>query len=159
MASSTLLLDTANSLLSVAEEVLDAEGILPQRSYVSEGDVAFDDCPALVVQFVRGFRGLPGQEIVTGNPCAQPRSATFWVWVIRCAAELSRGGSVSTAAMEASATEKLIDAWVLPSGISKKTGEITGSCNDVVVGECVITGPSGARVAVRLTVTIQIGGN
>lgn len=152
------LWDIATRLRDASEQIFSDAGFPVERAYVSDGQVAFESCDTLAVQFIRSFRGLPGAENITSNLCAQPRTASFAIWVIRCAGQVQADATVDIADIEIAAEQRLVDSWVLQSGLSilAASGDWC-ECESVVIGESSITGPQGMLGAVKQLVSIQIG--
>lgn len=73
-----------DALLDRVEGVYEANGVpLPTRRYWMLGADAPEDCEQVVVTFVQGELGIPGDPNGSSYMCSEPKSATITVSVTR----------------------------------------------------------------------------
>lgn len=139
----TLATDVLNSVV----DRFTNEGIdLPERQYVTGGQVAID-CEQLVVEVMRVFTGLPGAEVVRPVDCAVPRSAEIRIWLIRCVPVVKDSGDAPSAGeLDTSGKKLLTDGWVLTWGLlaEYRDGNFLSQCDKLAIGNLLSVGPDGA---------------
>lgn len=112
-----LMLDRA---LEKVESVFQSYNVpLPERRYWTIGAPAID-CEQLVVSFVQGYLGTPGDEASTPQRCHQPRSAVISISIAREIPTVGQGGRApSGTTIEQSSYISAVDAWVLLESINQ----------------------------------------
>jgi hypothetical protein len=113
--------ETFEALADAAQEVVDAAtlilgGTAPARSFVSNGEPAYDCCPQLTVHLM-SFGVMPttgtsgsGQ---TGHPHAVIYQATYRLTIIRCTPQPQDDGTIAAGLLSAHARETYIDLYAL----------------------------------------------
>lgn len=78
------IVEMLDALLDRVEGVYEANGVpLPSRKYWMLGSEAPEDCEQVVVTFIQGELGIPGDPNGTSYQCSDPKSATITVSVTR----------------------------------------------------------------------------
>lgn len=165
-ATITSLTDLADLLLQTASTALAATTAgTPAISYVSPAAPAFDCCPALIVNVqalgeestsplspapVTGMRDRYGRIIL----------AQLVISALRCAPTIQPDGTVTTAAMRASAVEVQQDAWALWNGITCaiKNGIFEDLCSIVHIDRSASINEQGGCVGWQFAIRAEIGG-
>lgn len=152
----------ANTVLSAVVNGWDGGAEpLPERQYVTVGEVAWD-CEEVVVSIERTF-GYAGDLSVDFN---QPltrgfsfalRGVTLAIWIVRCfpAFEDDAGDPPTTTAIEAATQPIATDSGAILSALidSQKAGELAG-CDGLVFENWTVEGPQGGMAAGVLRVRI-----
>lgn len=151
------IFDAAVDLLGRVEDAAANAGVvLPERRFVSNGEVAFD-CELVAIQVPTGFRGSPALP----SPDRNRRNVTVWtfeftVWLIRCVPTINDRGIVPTAAaLQDSASVILRDAHILTYDLMPLLDDLSDTCTHVAAGNLVGVGPEGGFAGWQLP--IQIG--
>lgn len=116
---------------------------LPERRYVTIGTPAID-CEQVTVAVPSLFTGLPGNAYVGPLVPGVTSAVEFGVSIMRCVPTGESGNPPRPADIETKTEELLTDAKILREAVfaAKRDGTF-GSCNDVVIAECVAIGPEG----------------
>jgi hypothetical protein len=119
----TTLTDYAQDLLGVCENALATTiGGVPDRSYITPSEPAWDCCPFLNVQ-VGGLTEAPTSPL---GPAEAPALRTkfgnvilarYVITAVRCSPTVNGTQLPTVAAMNASAAEVLEDGWALWNGL------------------------------------------
>jgi len=152
------IFDAASDLLARVEAAAAAAAVtLPDRRFVSNGEVAFD-CALVAVQLPSAFRGTPAFPESDRNR----RNTVVWtfeftVWLVRDVPILSEQGVwPSAAAITDSASIILRDAHVLTYGLLPQLDELAAGCTSLAVGNLAGVGPEGGVAGWQLPVQIGL---
>lgn len=144
-------------LAAVVDYFADESVDLPERRYVTIGTPALD-CEQVTVSVPQLFSGLPGASYVGPVQHGTTSSIEFAVSVVRCALTQDDNGNPPTVEdLQAEAQAFLADADTLRAAmfIANKNG-VFGSCNDLVIAECVALGPEGAFAGWRQVLRVGL---
>lgn len=155
--------DTAQKILSAFSAQLEAQAVdLPERQYVSPGNIAVWDGEQLVVNLQDVLQGQPGAPYAgTYGPGSENLSAQFSVAIVRKIPVVSSGRGpkipsakkISEAGFEAMEdAEALVKAAVA----IHSTNAITGLGQGFSIDPCSTLGPEGGLAATRLLLTISL---
>lgn len=158
--------ETGTDVLAAIVAAYEAADVaLPERRYVTSGDVAID-CEQVVVSVNRIFPGIPGAEITSADlsQCRGPRVQVMQCYVVRCVPtpEADSGESYqppSPAELDASAAELLADAGLLSDGLIRHLLENQTEWGDRRawrVGDLNSYGPEGGFGGWRVLVEVAI---
>jgi hypothetical protein len=128
---------------------------LPSRRYWTVGTPVLD-CPQLVVSFVQGYLGRPGDQASEPVRCNVPRSIVASVTIAREIPTVGQNGRAPSAEkIQAGAEMAAIDAWVFLSTIEQydlwNDGFGLGVIATVDVSE-----PEGGLQAVTMQLTLAV---
>lgn len=152
----------ASTLLSATVLAFEADDRpLPERRFVSNGAVAFDECDQLAVEVTRIYVGLPALEQAPSPnvPAGVTRSVDMTVWLTRCVPVMDDAGDPpSMNDLDESAQGLLADGWAMFFGLLKarKQGTFGDLCQSLSIGPLVPHGPEGSQGGWRLTVQAQV---
>lgn len=147
---------------AVLQDLTNAGRDLPERVYVANGDVAFDECEQLSVELERVYVGAPAIEDVNVNrvPVGIQRSVEYQITLTRCVPGPDNGGNPpSVVEIEDSAEALMLDGWALWKGLLTRKSEKTllaGACSDVSIGALEPHGPEGNQGGWKCLVRVQI---
>lgn len=152
-------------LVTMMDEVLTrvkaayaASGVeLPSRAYWTLGSPAVD-CEQVVVSFIQGYIGPPGDEASSPQRCNSPRSAALDIQVSRCVPGLgSRGRIPKATEIQAGSEQLAIDAWLLLDiAASLDSWDSFGGPGLGVIATIDVSEPSGEIQSVVLHLTAAI---
>lgn len=126
--------------------------VLPERRFVSNGEVAFD-CPQVAVQTPRVFRGLAGQPFSDVVRAGDVFTAEYTIWLTRKVPTFDQQGNPPSGdKIQQSAQTILDDGWLLTIGLLPKLKVVAESCMSLAIGDCVGVGPEGGHGGWQLTV-------
>lgn len=156
--------ETAKALLTAVEEVFqDAFVELPERRYVHLGNVAIDNCEALIIQVEAAGNGSVvrrGEAFDNVQPGHVWRNVVdFSIWILRCVPVMDDSGNPpSVDAEDESSLELMTDMWTLWNGMRVKHAakELFDNCTAIEFGDFLPYGPEGAFGGGRLQVTIAL---
>lgn len=158
---SDVIWDLAESLRDIVVAGYAAKNItLPARRFVSNGDVAMDNCEQFAVQMKRNYEGLPGAEDITPlkPACLFDRSVEFDLWIIHCAPTMNdKGTPPSVHDLEASAEVVMRDAATLPWILYHAYRQgVLNECDSLLLGPVLGHGPEGGVVGIHMRVEAQL---
>lgn len=144
-------------LASVVDVFADAAIELPDRQYVTSGEVAFDcDDGQLVVSAQRIFRGN-ANEAQGDVKLGASRSVDLDIYLMRCVPTPDdEGNPPSGAALAAAGMAQLVDAWTLFRGVLKNKASFSDACSSMNVAECVAVGPEGGLGGWRMRLSVEL---
>lgn len=136
---------------------------LPDKQYVSNGLVIWDECEQLAVEVERtnGTLGDLSQPIIDQTPLTAMRFVTLAVWLIRCVHDLQVEGEnvtlPSADEMEADAQILLADPTAILNALvaARKAGDL-GACGGLAFDEWTAQGPDGGLAGGVLRVRLAL---
>jgi hypothetical protein len=157
-----LLGDIAQELLDCLTVTLFDCGRPACRYFLSQGEVAWDECCDCGTGNGQAWVSLQGITPIISGPqatfCAWEYEATFAVGTLRCAAVLNADGSAPAAdVLTAEAKAVMLDAALQRKAIVCCFGE-NKDPGDFLIGAWAPLGPAGACVGGATTVTVRFSG-
>lgn len=157
----TILFDIAADIRAAIESGFQTAGReLPERRFVSNGDVA-DDCDQLAVEVTSVFRMSEGQEVATSLKRSAGLGMDVAIRLSRCQPSGETIGddyvAPSPEELQDAASDLLIDGWVMRQSLiaAYKAGDFE-SCNDLALGRLEAFGPLGGIGGWTLNVRVQV---
>lgn len=136
----------------------DSQGIpLPTRRFWTMGPASVD-CEQVVVSFIQGYLGGPGDQASTPQRCGSaPRSAVIEVHISRDVPIGQNGKAVAVDKIMAAADWSAIDAWVLLNNLDEFDRNEFGQPGLGIIATVMPqTAPQGGVRTTRLQVTMGI---
>lgn len=142
----------ANGVLDSVVSVFEQAGVtLPERRYIATGETAHD-CEQVTVSLQQLYLGPPGDQSETPQRCEAPRTAVLLVEIVRCIPQPGRNGAPDVAALQATAEQQMIDAYMLlEAGATAADKWGLGAMADVTPGQ-----PQGQMQAISMNLIVAV---
>lgn len=129
-----------DSILQAVREEFQINGVeLPERQFLTFGELPPHDCEQLTVTLIQSYIGPPGDQAAGPQHCDGPRSGVFQVELVRCvadgAAENLRNKKLGPDLTKITnyAHERAVDVWLLLDS-SKRLSDYNQVIADATVG-------------------------
>lgn len=158
-ADAFVVVDMMERVLDAVVGLFEQQGVpLPTRRYWMMGPAPAEDCAQVVVCWVQGYLGVPGDQASDGNRCSEPRSGVLNIYITRDYPIGQGGQPPSPEAITEASKWSAVDTAVLLWGLEElnQFGDGFGTAPGVIA-TVNVSEPNGGVQSTVLNLTRIVG--